>query len=335
MRHAAPCRGGRHLSAGMRFAPVLLIAIGAVLFSGMSLIQIIFHPGVDREKESPEGRAPAIMKGRGVEPGSIPVFIYPPIVSDVTPSSFRVSWVNDQPVNASVEYCIYSPGVCDQDTFPGTHSLAYDDKEMLSSGASIVSIGNLVPGTTYYFRAVAKNASGGTNTYPPAPPYPSVTTKTDTNLQVANPTFQVGPYNDKNGNYQWDATIDEKVYNFLVYLNHSGAGTLVTRGSGDSGWICTIDSNNLRSDTPAGSPHPLHPGDTLTFFIVGLHDDGSGVAVWSNWTASYTIPDPMISPVQLLERTEHQIPEFRISPLMIVIPLLPVFIFAQRRCFSI
>ena len=257
---------------------------------------------------------PLTTTGHPVAPSSIPRFLITPILSDITTASFSISWVSDQLINASVEYCVSAAGVCDQDNFPGSHFVAYDSSEFLPSRAALVRTKNLNPGATYYYRALEKNASGGQNYSPASAPYPSVTTKTDTNIQVGNPTFNVAPYDDKNDNYQWDGEpTDAKQYDFLLYLNHTGAEALVSRGSGGSGWICTIDSNNMRSATSAGPPHLLSSGNVVTFFIVGLYNNGTGDAVWSNWTASYTIPNPKVSPVDLVKRTEVTVPDIASS----------------------
>lgn len=271
------------------------------------------------------GEGPLATSDHPITPASIPRFIYVPILSDVTTASFTISWVSDQPVNASVEYCVSAAGTCDQNNFPVSHSVAYDSSEFLPSGAALIRTRDLTPGTTFYYRAFERNASGGQNYSPNSAPYPSVTIKTDTNIQVGNPTFNVAPYYDKDNDYQWNATKDVKQHDFLLYLNHTGAEALVSRGSGGSGWICTIDSNNMRSATAGGAPHSLSSGNLVTFFIVGLYDNGTGNAIWSNWTASYTIPNPKVSPVDLVERTEVTVPDLA-SPLILASASIVTFI---------
>jgi hypothetical protein len=175
----------------------------------------------------------------------------------------------------------------------------------------------LNPGTEFYYRAKVKNAANELNYSPDVAPYPSVTTKTSVAFKVGDPTFTIAPFHDKNNNYQWDGEpTDAKQYNFIVYMNHTGAGTLASRSPISPTWTVGIASDNLKDATPSGTPHYLFPGDIVTFFIAGIYDDGSGTAIWTNRTASYTMPNPMVSPVELIKRTEMTVPELGSMPLV-------------------
>ena len=268
---------------------------------------------------SDKSNGPPITFRTPLSPSSIPRFLYVPILSDITTVSFTVSWVSDRPINASVEYCIYSAGVCDASDFPGSPSVAWDTVEFLQSGVALVRMKSLDPGTTFHYRAKAKDAANELNYSPNAAPYPSVTTKTSTQFKIGDPTFIIAPFQDKNGNYQWDnEPTDAKQYNFLFYLNHSGAEPLAARNQDPLGWTVSISTDNMRDATPSGAPHYLSPGNLVTFFIAGIFDDGSGTAIWTNRTASYTMPDPMESPVLLTKRTEKTVPELvLLSPIMV------------------
>jgi len=212
--------------------------------------------------------------------------------TSITSSSFRVSWVSSEPVNGSVEYCTYSVGTCDQNTLSGT-SVKWDNS-MYASGVIMITVSSLAKNTTYYYRAKSATSGGEVRYYPNIPPYPSVRTKNNTQPGYAsNPTFTISPYDDKNGNNAWDGEpTDAKQYRFLVYLNHTGAETLVARGVSDSGWISAIASANLRNANVEGAPHQLSNGDTLTFYIAGVYNGNLRV----NYTASVTwngVEDPV------------------------------------------
>jgi len=244
-------------------------------------------------------------------PDSAPTSLYQPIVSDITTASFTVSWVSNVPTNASVEYCEFSSGTCDATHFPQLPSIVNDAQPFLQSCVGFVSVYSLNAGTTFYYRAKANSSAGDAGYYPSTPPYPSVATKTDTNPGISsNPTFNVAPYYDKNGNLAWDGEpTDAKQRYFMVYLNHTGAETLADRGNGDSGWIATMPASNLRNAGASGQPHALSISDVVSFFVIGVYDNGSGPAVWTNRTLSYTLPDPVVPVVDIVDRTEYNVPE--------------------------
>jgi hypothetical protein len=245
-------------------------------------------------------------------PDATPQFEYTPIISDVSPAAFRLSWVSDQAVNGSVEYCQYSASVCDSGSFPGSPSVAYDTMEFIPNGTSLVEIGGLSSGTQYFYRAKARNAGSEVAYSPASSPYPSVTTKTSTSAGF-NPPFMVHPYHDINHNYVYDQPPDVEQSYFLVYLYHSGAGALASRGNPTT---VVITASNLRDDNAIGDPHQLNVADTITYFVAGLCDDGSGTKYWVNTTASTSVPwtdQPIIKDIMT-----EKAPELRMDSLMVV-----------------
>ena len=262
---------------------------------------------------------------RPVEPKSVPQFMYTPIVSDISPGSFKVSWVSDQPVNASIEYCSYSPGVCDSTHFPASPSVSYDTLEFLQNGTSLVEITGLSPGTQYIYRAKARNSANEISYSPSSAPYPSVTTKTSTSAGF-NPGFLIQPYHDVNNNYQYDSSVDKKQSYFLVYLNHTGAETLV--GRGDPQMVVIIGSN-LRNNDAVGDPHPLVQGDIVSFFVAGLYNDGSGTSLWVNTTATLNIPW-VDQPIEMNIRTES-VPDVHTGVFIPVMTIFLVFVLTLKK----
>ena len=224
-----------------------------------------------------------------------------PITSDITSNKFRASWVADVPIKGAIEYCV-SGGSCGYNSLSSTTTVN-DPSPYLASGTALVEASSLVPGTTYYYRFKATLQSGDVVYYPYSPPYPSVTTKTDTLPGYpSNPTFNVAPFYDKNNNGAWNGEPpDAKQNNFLIYLNHTGTETLVARGNP---WIAAIATSNLRNATASGSPHLLTASDQVTFWIAGMYNDGQRSTFWRNATPAYTWSGG--SPVNLVYRTERQ-----------------------------
>jgi hypothetical protein len=260
----------------------------------------------------------------------------------VTSGAFTLSWVSDQKVNGTIEYC-QSGGPCSASALGGNVT-AHDPLEFLASGASMARATFLDAGTTYFYRALARNEFGETTAHPASPPYPSVTTKTvSAPGELANPVVRVRPYRDVNGNDAYDPGTDAQLPNFLVYLNHSahsghpvGSVPMVARGDTV---IAQIDTKNLRNADASGNNHLLSSGSVITFFIAGLYDDGTGLAFWKNDTASYTISGAP-SPIDLDRRAERQAPEAGIAAVLAAVaaaaPLLAGSTPAGRglrRCF--
>jgi hypothetical protein len=244
-------------------------------------------------------------------PDAVPKFMYRPIASDISPGSFRLSWVSDQSVNATVEYCQYSAGVCDAGNFPGSPSTSYDTAEFLANGTSLVDVAGLSSGTQYFYRAKARNPGSEVAYSPSSPPYPNVTTKINPSSDF-NPPFIVRPYHDVNHDGVYGSPPDVKQNYFLVYLNHTGADPLVSRG--DS-WEVVITASRLTNNDSAGGSHTLIVGDTVSYFVTGLYNDSSGISYWVNRTATTTVPWTD-QPILVNISTEKVVPELRAEALL-------------------
>jgi hypothetical protein len=219
-----------------------------------------------------------------------PRYLYDPILSDQASDRFSISWVADQPVTGVVEYCA-SGATCTSSTISPV-SAASDASPLLDSGAALVRVTGLAAGVTYFYRVVATNGALESATWPPATPYPSVTTRTNTDIGAfGNPAFSIRPYWDVDGSNSFGDPPDVRLPNFLAYLNHTGAGTLASRGD-----------SNLRNNDAVGAPHVLSGGDLLTFSVAGLFNDGTGNAYWANTTFSATwngAEDPVVRYVRV------------------------------------
>lgn len=143
--------------------------------------------------------------------------------------------------------------------------------------------------------------SGDVAYYPSAPPYLSITTKTNNNPGIpSNPTFNIAPYYDKNNNNGYDGEpTDAKQYYFIGYLTHAGAETLASRGST---WIAALATSNLRDSTAAGAPHQLVSNDQVTLQLIGAYNDGQRTTLWKSGMKFYTWTGG--SPVNLVYKTE-------------------------------
>jgi hypothetical protein len=205
-----------------------------------------------------------------------PHFLYTPLVTDLTATSFRVSWVANRPVAGILELSTSS-------TFASVLCTATDGSPNLASGAALISTSGpcvLTPGSTYYWRVRMVDSQSRVAFYPTQTTYPSVKMKISTATQTGNPAYIIGPYRDIDGGESCNATDDRQQF-FLVYLNHSGAGTLAGRGAGSNsgcgqgakaGWLINIASNNLRDDNDAGAPHALACGESVSLWTVGFND---------------------------------------------------------------
>jgi len=221
-----------------------------------------------------------------------------PVVSDLTATSFRVSWVADIPVKGGIEYCASGGSCTNMSISPG--SIAYDSLPYLASGAVLVGISGLTPGTTYYYRLTVTTQSGDTGYYPSSPPYPSITTKTSTDPGYpSNPTFNLAPYYDKNNNNQYDGEpTDAKQHYFIAYLTHPGCEPLATRGNT---WVAQISTSNLRNNTASGGPHQITSGDKVEIRLFGMYND-QRPALWNTGVKVYTWSGG--SPINLVYKTE-------------------------------
>jgi hypothetical protein len=280
---------------------VLVFLVALVGLAGAAVyIDTTTPVGRERPGTSPGG-------GFGVSPlpppTSPPAFMYPPISHDVGNNMFSISWVADQPVNASVEYCASGAG-CGESTLTGT-AVKYDVLQFNSSHVALMRVFGLTPATTYYYRAAARNESGGASYFPSAPPYPSVVTKSvDPGTGNSNPPiFWVRPYADLDASNSFTAG-DQETVRFIAYMNHSPhsghsmpTGTIAVRapcapdGAGDCKMITftsPFSATYSRNSDAAGALHPINTGDTVTFFVAGVHREGSTRYYYWNSTATLT-----------------------------------------------
>jgi hypothetical protein len=221
-------------------------------------------------------------------PTAVPGYLSAPKVTDVDNNDFSVSWVADQPINSSVEYC-QEGGGCSSAALAGT-TTTYDILQYNMSHVALVRVTGLSQATKYYYRAVSRNASGGVNYSPAAAPYPSVTTKNhpvDTGNTVVA-IFWIRPFEDVDVNDAWGSPPDRKALKFIAYLNHTPHGgshltatvpmairaPCAPEGIGDCNVIPFL-TTYTRNDDAVGGLHPINSGDTVTFFVAGVHHDGT------------------------------------------------------------
>ncbi|HLF06942.1 MAG TPA: hypothetical protein VI893_07225, partial [Thermoplasmata archaeon] len=95
-----------------------------------------------------------------------PLFTFSPLVTDLSGTGFRLSWVSDRPAAGTLEISTSS-------TFATIHCTAVDATPNLASGAVLIATSPacsggaaLSPGTTYYWRARMVDLTGRISYYP-------------------------------------------------------------------------------------------------------------------------------------------------------------------------
>jgi len=233
-------------------------------------------------------------------PTAAPTFLYPPMITDVDNTIFTISWVADQPINASVEFCQSGIAGCSSGALAGT-ATKYDILQYNMSHVGLVRVTGLAQGTSYNYRAVAMNQSGGIGYHPSSAPYPTLTTKNhapDTGNSNA-PIFFLRPFVDVDGTNSYVNPPDKPALKFVAYINHSvHSGHLnpsvpmavrapcAPDGAGDC-WIIPFSTSNMRNDDATGLPHAIGAGELASFFVAGVHYDGSSRYYF--WNASTTL----------------------------------------------
>jgi hypothetical protein len=236
-----------------------------------------------------------------------------PVVSNVRSNQFTVSWVMEVNGTGKVQ--------CSSNENMTGSRWTSDARQGIASAVVYVNVTNcgsaLASGTTYYWRAWF-NTTGCTAgcvtgsqianvSWPPGAPYPAVRTKTSGATQSGNPTVPISPYEDRNANSAYNAAgvpacngpgigppADAPLCEFLVYANHSGAGTITFRSINlltiPPRWTAYVDTDQFRDNTSVGAPHALSAGETVQITAVGLYNDLSTVPPQKApaiWTASY------------------------------------------------
>ncbi|HLF06943.1 MAG TPA: hypothetical protein VI893_07235 [Thermoplasmata archaeon] len=243
-------------------------------------------------------------------PTAAPTFLYPPMITDVDNTIFTISWVADQPINASVEFCESGVGGCSSGALAGT-TTKYDILQYNMSHVGLVRVTGLGQATSYNYRAVAKNQSGGIGYHPSSAPYPTLTTKNhapDTGNSNA-PIFFLRPFVDVDGTNSYVDPPDKPALKFIGYINHSShsghpspsvpmavRAPCAPDGAGDC-WVIPFSTSNMRNDDATGLPHAIGAGELADFFVAGVHYDGSSRYYF--WNASTTLTnDGLGDPIQ-------------------------------------
>jgi len=172
-----------------------------------------------------------------------------PVLSNVFATGFTISWVME----------INGTGKVSCSTDPNMSSPAprwtIDGRRGIPSAVAYVNVTScgganpLTAGVTVYWRAwfnttgctaaCIKGPQQSNVSWPQGIPFPAVRTKTSVATQSGNPTIAISPYEDRNTNGAYNPAgapacngpgagppADAPLCEFLVYLNHSGAGTL-------------------------------------------------------------------------------------------------------------
>ncbi|HLF06389.1 MAG TPA: hypothetical protein VI893_04345, partial [Thermoplasmata archaeon] len=232
---------------------------------------------------------------------AIPQFLVNPKATDINSGGFRVSWLADQQVTATL-YWADVPS-------PVAWNTSGDGPVTTQNGAVVLeTTGVLGTEKDYWWRVSMTNGAESAN-YPGSG---SVLQRTHTSTTIScgsNPRIEAAPFDDRNSNGLYDGQpTDQPQFRFLIYLDHSAAYSLVSRGGEADGylWNGTLETERLVGATPGEDyhcvvDHHTLPGSaTFDFQMHGLYDGGGGKKYWSNTSAIYIWPDshPLFPDVQ-------------------------------------